>query len=190
MNETKRIIYESAIKTIAQNGYERATMDDIACHAQVAKGTLYYHFKSKEDIFNYVVKEGLRDLEQSVEKEVALAPGYLDKIKAICFVNLRFLKQNKDLAVIILSQFAGQQTRQHQLKILLKDYVGFIEEYVKSAMAHGIIKKGVPSFIAINFLGIIISTSLYEIFSENPPSNEEIVKDLIDYLTTGSIYNK
>jgi AcrR family transcriptional regulator len=48
MNKTKNTIFEAAIKVFSSNGYNGATMDDIALNAGVAKGTLYYHFKSKK----------------------------------------------------------------------------------------------------------------------------------------------
>ena len=55
MNKTKNLIFESAIKTFSESGYRGATMDDIASNAGLAKGTLYYNFASKEEIFNFIV---------------------------------------------------------------------------------------------------------------------------------------
>ncbi len=40
--------FKSAIKIFSESGYRGATMDDIAANAGLVKGTLYYHFKSKE----------------------------------------------------------------------------------------------------------------------------------------------
>lgn len=57
MNKTKNLIFKSAIKIFSESGYRGATMDDIAANAGLVKGTLYYHFKSKEEIFNFIVEE-------------------------------------------------------------------------------------------------------------------------------------
>ena len=54
MNNTKKLIFEAAIKVFSECGYNGAIMDDIASRAGVAKGTLYYHFASKEEIFKFV----------------------------------------------------------------------------------------------------------------------------------------
>ena len=66
MNKTKSLIFESAIKTFSESGYRGATMDDIASNAGLAKGTLYYNFASKEEIFNFIVEEGLQILQNQV----------------------------------------------------------------------------------------------------------------------------
>ena len=51
MNKTKEAIYNASIDIFSRCGYTGASMDDIAVSAGVAKGTLYYHFKSKEELF-------------------------------------------------------------------------------------------------------------------------------------------
>ena len=42
---------ESAKKLIAEKGYNNTKVEDITNEAQVAKGTFYTYFKTKEDIF-------------------------------------------------------------------------------------------------------------------------------------------
>ena len=49
--EAKRRLCEAALECIKRNGYEKATMSDIAKEAGVARPTLYKHFKSKSEIF-------------------------------------------------------------------------------------------------------------------------------------------
>src|ERR1700752_1365545 len=50
--EIKRAaILEAAQKMFSQYGYRRTSIDDIAREAEIAKGTVYLSFKSKEEIF-------------------------------------------------------------------------------------------------------------------------------------------
>ena len=52
MSKTKQGILNSAIKGFFnKRGYDGATMDDGAIVGGGDKGTLYYHFKSKEELF-------------------------------------------------------------------------------------------------------------------------------------------
>lgn len=55
--ETKRRILASALAVFGEKGYHRATMAEIAEAAQVGKGTLYWYFASKEDLFAGIVEQ-------------------------------------------------------------------------------------------------------------------------------------
>ncbi len=48
--ETKRKIFETAIRLIKEKGYDNITISEISKASGVAKGSFYVHYKSKEDI--------------------------------------------------------------------------------------------------------------------------------------------
>jgi len=87
------IILEAAEKVFAEHGYRDTRMDDIAEVAELAKGTLYYYFKSKDEIFfrileretGKVISEIKRRLSddltfvQAVEAEIGVFLEYCDK---------------------------------------------------------------------------------------------------------------
>jgi AcrR family transcriptional regulator len=50
-------ILKAALDCFAERGFAAAKLDDIAARAEVTKGTLYLYFKSKEDIFESVIRE-------------------------------------------------------------------------------------------------------------------------------------
>ena len=51
MNKTKRRIFNTAIKMFSEKGYDNTSVEEITAIAGVAKGSLYYHFSKKEDIY-------------------------------------------------------------------------------------------------------------------------------------------
>ena len=55
MNKTKRKIFETSMKLFAEKGYDATSIEEITATVGVAKGTLYYHFSSKEEIFNFLI---------------------------------------------------------------------------------------------------------------------------------------
>ena len=84
MNKTKKAIFEAAVREFSECGYNGATMDEIALKAGVAKGTLYYHFKSKEEIFSFVVVEGIRAMQTAISQINDMDIGSFEKIRLIC----------------------------------------------------------------------------------------------------------
>jgi AcrR family transcriptional regulator len=55
IDNTKESILGVANKLFSRFGFHKTTMDEIAKIARKAKGSLYYHFASKEDLFREVV---------------------------------------------------------------------------------------------------------------------------------------
>ena len=50
-DERRAQIMEAALACFTRKGYNNTTMDDIAAESGLSKGSLYWYFKSKEDLF-------------------------------------------------------------------------------------------------------------------------------------------
>lgn len=53
-------IVDAARKVFLEKGYERTTIEDVEQASGVTRGTIYYHFKGKEEIYISVLSCGLR----------------------------------------------------------------------------------------------------------------------------------
>lgn len=185
MNKTKDVIFYSAIKVFSNNGYNGATMDEIASNAGVAKGTLYYHFKSKEEIFKYIIAEGVNFMKSEIDEATNKEKTALEKLKAVCKVQLNLIYKNRDFFKVIASQLWGKELRQLELRDIMKSYVIHIEEFVKDAMEAGSIKKGNSLFVAYAFLGTLCSVSLYEVLNEEDDNINNSIENLMNYILNG-----
>ena len=72
MNKTKRKIFETSMQLFAQKGYDATSVEEITATVGVAKGTLYYHFSSKEEIFQFLIEEGVKLLKNSITIKLSL----------------------------------------------------------------------------------------------------------------------
>lgn len=72
-SEAKRLlIVETAMRHFAEHGYHAARMSDIASGLEIAKGSIFQHFKSKDGLFFEVYKKAVRSF-----------PPYLDAPAAV-----------------------------------------------------------------------------------------------------------
>ena len=78
MNKTKRRIFNTAVKLFSDKGYDNASVEEITAIAGVAKGSLYYHFAKKEDIFDLILQEGMKLLRNSIEIKTRNCESYDD----------------------------------------------------------------------------------------------------------------
>ena len=97
------------MKLFAEKGYDATSIEDITATVGVAKGTLYYHFSSKEEIFNFLVEEGIKLLQNSIDIKTSKLTSYIDKIKAIILIEIKIVVKYEDLITILLSQFWGKK---------------------------------------------------------------------------------
>ena len=91
MKKTKRKIFETSRRLFAEKGYDATSIEEITATVGVAKGTLYYHFSSKEEIFNFLVEEGVKLLKNSIAIKTDKLTNCLDKIRASILIELKVL---------------------------------------------------------------------------------------------------
>ena len=162
MNKTKRKIFETSMKLFAEKGYDATSIEEITATVGVAKGTLYYHFSSKEEIFNFLIEEGIKLLQNSVDIKTSKHNNYIDKIKAIVLIQIKIVAKYENIITILLSQFWGTKERNKKCQDLVYQYIGQIEKIVQEGIEKGEIKKGDTRAIASEIYGLICSTLVYK----------------------------
>ncbi len=73
--ERMRTIRAAALDVFAAEGFAAARLDDVARAAGVAKGTIYLYFKSKEDLFEAIVKSTIGVVLANFEQAVTASPA-------------------------------------------------------------------------------------------------------------------
>ena len=185
MNKTKRKIFETSMKLFAEEGYDATSIEEITATVGVAKGTLYYHFSSKEEIFNFLVEEGIKLLQNSVDIKTAKFSNYIDKIKAIILIQIKIVIKYEDLITILLSQFWGHEQRHQKCQKHILEYISQIEDIVKEGMKVGQIKKGNPQAIASEIYGLICSSLVYKTREEEKTDIMKLYKEFENTVIEG-----
>jgi AcrR family transcriptional regulator len=90
--EAKRAaILEAAMRLFSQYGYRRTSIDDIAREAEIAKGTVYLSFKSKEEIFRALCESLIERMESAVTAARATRGPIDERLVAMLEAKFGFL---------------------------------------------------------------------------------------------------
>ncbi|WP_026883173.1 TetR/AcrR family transcriptional regulator [Clostridium akagii] len=189
MNKTKNLIFLSAVKVFSSNGYDGATMDEIAMNAGVAKGTLYYHFKSKEEIFKYIISEGMKVMQDEIDTVASNEDTAIDRLKSVFRAQLSLVHRNRDFFKVIACQVWGKELRQFELRDIMKNYIKCIEVLIDGAMKSKNVKKGKSMLMAYSFVCNLCASSIYEI-SNCDENMDDIVESMLDYILNGVAYKE
>lgn len=148
MNKTKRKIFETSMNLFAKKGYEATSIEEITSVVGVAKGTLYYHFSSKEEIFYFLIEEGMKLLKNSIDIKTSKLENSLDKLKAIILIQIKIIVKYENFISILLSQIWGQEPRNIKCREYVFEYINMIENIIKEGMKKEELIAGDSSVIA------------------------------------------
>lgn len=187
MNKTKRRIFTTAIKLFAEKGFDNAGIEEITAVAGVAKGSLYYHFETKEELFNLLIEEGLKLLKNSIEIKFRKCDNPLDKLKAIIMVQIKSIIRYTDFVTVVMNNSIGEMPRSKKCREALEDYILFIKDVIDEGIKEKTFNVEDSLGVAYGVLGIIYSSLLYNDKNKKNVTPEQIydsyAKIIIDGIT-------
>ena len=124
----KEKILEAALLCFNDKGYHKTSIDDIALKGNISKGGIYYHFKSKEQLFlglfHFRLNKYIEQLKTYSQKES-------DPAKRIRILIQKWgiiLKENEDFFKFCL-EFSSMGARE---KAIRKEMTSFYKDSVKT----------------------------------------------------------
>ncbi|MBB2942252.1 AcrR family transcriptional regulator [Actinoplanes lutulentus] len=135
--DSRQRLFEAAVELIAEQGFSATTVDDIALRAGVAKGTVYYNFKSKNELFEELLRHGVGLLTEEFRTAVAGLPAR-DAVRALVHAQLEYIRRYRAFAQLLLSEMWRTNREWQQTLILLREQaIGVIAETVQSGVDSG-----------------------------------------------------
>jgi len=87
-------IITAAEKIFARKGFHAATMDEIAQTLDLAKGTLYLYFKSKDDLLFSILEQRMVEHNENLESSLSQATTLFEAIEILVSEQINFLKKH------------------------------------------------------------------------------------------------
>ena len=138
-DERRAQIMQASLACFARKGYHRTTMDDIVAESGLSKGTLYWYFKSKDDLFAAAIMSLLMDIGQEAFAALEQCTTASDKLRALAQAMVNFCKEAEGFFSLFLEFWASSPRREEagqlwvSMLVQYKDLVvGIIEEGVRN----------------------------------------------------------
>src|SRR5215510_5482627 len=105
-DERRAAILAAALEEFAARGFAATRLDDVARRADVAKGTIYLHFRDKESLFQELVRAMLSPLVDTIEaaalRDLPIR-ALVDMIVDV-FVNEIYGTRRKDVIRLVIAE--------------------------------------------------------------------------------------
>ena len=185
MNKTKRRIFNTAVQIFAEKGYDNTSVEEITAIAGVAKGSLYYHFEKKEDIFDMLLEEGLNLLKNNIEIKTKECKTALEKIKAITLVQIKVTVKYEAFLNVVFSQIWGEESKNKKCKKAVFEYIKIIEEVIKEGIENNEFYDGNVEALASGVFGITCSSLIYRLKKNRTVNIDDVYNGFIDTVVRG-----
>lgn len=144
--ETREQILNEAISVFEAKGYNKTSMRDIQIGAQVSKGTIYYHFKNKEELFLCCIK---KESEESLKnwKEIASkTQSATDKLHAWTELGIIEMRSPKTKSLFeYTNQLTETEAGHDYVEVLLKNELDAVKAILEEGKNNGEFRKDLNS---------------------------------------------
>ena len=189
MNNTKRRIFNTAVKIFSDKGYDNSSVEEITAIAGVAKGSLYYHFSKKEDIFDMLLEEGFKILKNNIEIKTRKCDTALDKIKAVILIQVKVTVKYEEFLNVVFSQIWGEEEKNKKCKKAVFKYIKIIEDIIKEGIENGEFYDGDVEALASGVFGVTCSSLIYRLKKNREVNIDEIYEGFINTVVRGLMKN-
>jgi TetR/AcrR family fatty acid metabolism transcriptional regulator len=138
----RELILRAATRVFARNGYFNSKVADIAREANVADGTVYLYFKSKEEILHSIFDQNMAEAIAAgrVLIEKLRDPG--EKLRRIAMLHLERLGADRDLAVVFQVELRGSTKFMQQFSAAgFAAYLGLLRQTIEEGQRAGVFRK-------------------------------------------------
>lgn len=137
--QTKRKLADASKALFVQKGYKATSIEDIVAATGSSKGNIYYHFKSKEGLFLYLIDEWEREWEASWTAKAHLYRTSTEKIYGLA-EQLIMDDINHPLTKAADEFFTGAQKEndvEERIAVLFERHIQFNKQLIQEGIDRG-----------------------------------------------------
>lgn len=147
-------IIQAARKLFTEKGFDAVKTRDIAKEAGINLALLNYYFRSKENLFEIVMRENMGSFMNVISEIVNNKETTIkEKIEALVSNYIRMLTINPNIPLFVLSQGKSDDIR---MKFREKFQGSYFMEQINKAIKKGKITKMDPTNLMLNIVGLTI----------------------------------
>src|SRR6266581_2591931 len=146
-------ILRAATRVFARNGYFNSKVADIARAADVADGTVYLYFKSKEEILHSIFDQNMDDAIAAAHKLIKNVDDPREKLRRIALLHLERLGSNRDLAIVFQVELRGSTKFMEEFSAAgFAEYLELLRRTVEEGQRVGAFRKELNATVAAKIL--------------------------------------
>ncbi|GAA2234524.1 TetR/AcrR family transcriptional regulator [Streptomyces amakusaensis] len=163
---TRAKLYEAAVTLIAEQGFSATTVDEIAERAGVAKGTVYYNFKSKTELFEELLRYGVglltASLQSAADDTAARGGTKVEALDEMIRAGLAFIDRYPAFTQLFVAElWRTNRAWQSTLLVVRQQAVAVVETVLREAVENGELSEEIDiPLTAAALVGMVLVAAL------------------------------
>jgi AcrR family transcriptional regulator len=175
---TRERILDAAVKVFASKGYHETRVDDIVDASETSKGSVYFHFPGKQQIFLALVDQFADLLERRLAEAIAGEEDGVRRVSAALEICLQTFGKYRGPAKLLLIQAVGLGTVFEEKRLEIHDrFARLIQSHLNQAVAEGDIPLIDTEVTAYAWMGAIYEVVIRWVHT-GQPEPERVVPTL------------
>ncbi len=187
---TRKLILDTALEVFLNEGYAKTTIAKISEQAKVGYGTVYSHFKGKDDILNKVVDNVLIDFFNLLE--YPFAPKTLrearDAYYELVLTSFRLAEQHRPIMKVYQEALGQSESIFGHWRDIKEQFIASTARSFKYAQEQGLAKKFDVQLGAKAYI-LLVDRFIWEVVNEQEKDLEHIANIIMDMFFNGFFHS-
>ncbi|MGY6534819.1 MAG: TetR family transcriptional regulator [Pararhodobacter sp.] len=169
-------LLQTAARHFRAKGYGNTTVRDIAADLGIQSGSLFHHFRSKEDILFAVMDTVIDAMNDDLARAIGTAPDLTGQVRALIAVELNYLHgPASDATAVLFHEWRALPAERRQVLIAGRDaYFALWQKVLAEAHAKGL-SPVEPDILRQLLHGALAWTSFW--YKPDGPLNPDALTD-------------
>jgi len=183
----REAILRAATRVFARNGYFNSKVADIARAADVADGTVYLYFKSKEEILHSIFDQNMAEAMAACHKLIEKVSDPREKLRRIAALHLQRLGADRDLAVVFQVELRGSTKFMQEFSAAgFAEYLNLLCKIFEEGQRAGTFRKDLNAKVVSKILfGALDEMATNWIISKRSYQLEPMAEIVMDVFLSG-----
>lgn len=172
--ERREEIVNVALHLIAENGFQKTSMREIAVLANMGKSSLYDFFKTKDEIIVYAIEKEIKETIQKIHRIIADEPLPVQCLRKIMLNHLGIPKPYRTVLMWLNTESDYlEEDYRNRLKAVRYAYQDIIKSVIENGVAVGTFRKTDTNLM----VRLLINSILSIVYTSRPSASPEKMLD-------------
>lgn len=166
---TRGRILDAALNVFSRKGYHDTSVDEIVDESSTSKGSVYFHFPNKQQLFLALVDKFADLLERRITESISQHDEGIERVSAALQACLETFGKYRPLAKIMLVQAVGLGAIFEEKRLEVNQrFISLIQTYLDEAIAVGDIAPTDTEVVALAWMGAIYQVVINWVYTGEP----------------------